>query len=88
MQDLNSFEEVTWFTSAYLIAMASITPLAGRLCQIFRPQTYVLVSCLILAIGQLVTGTARDLTAYLVGRVIMGVGTCFVVLFEGGILMC
>jgi len=55
--------------------MASITPLAGRLCQIFRPQTYVLVSCLILAVGQLVAGTAPDLTAYLIGRVIMGVGT-------------
>lgn len=55
--------------------MASITPLAGRLCQIFRPQSYVLVSCLILAIGQLVAGTAKNLEAYLVGRVIMGVGT-------------
>lgn len=55
--------------------MASITPLAGRLCQIFRPQSYVLASCVILAIGELVAGTAKNLTAYLVGRVIMGVGT-------------
>jgi predicted MFS family arabinose efflux permease len=30
---------------------------------------------LILAVGQLVTGTAKDLQAYLIGRVIMGVGT-------------
>jgi len=73
-EDLNAYESVTWFTSAYLIATGSITPLAGRLCQIFRPQSYVLVSAFILAVGQLVTGTARNLEVYLVGRVIMGVG--------------
>ncbi|KKK14409.1 hypothetical protein P175DRAFT_0456321 [Aspergillus ochraceoroseus IBT 24754] len=72
--DLDAFEETTWFNSAYMIAMSSVTPLAGRLTQIFTPRIYVLFSCMILSIGLFVTASAPNLSVFLLGRALSGFG--------------
>ncbi|KAJ9298604.1 hypothetical protein DTO271G3_3571 [Paecilomyces variotii] len=72
--DLDAFSEVTWFTSSFLIAMSSITPLGGRLSQIFSPRNYILGSSIVMAIGLLITSLAKTLWVFLLGRVITGGG--------------
>lgn len=54
--------------------MSSITPLAGKLCQIFQPRTYVLMSSLLFTIGAIVTSAASTLPVFLLGRVLTGAG--------------
>lgn len=73
-EDLDAFAETSWFTSAYLISMSSVSPLAGRLSQIFSPRYCVLVAAVLFAIGSLVTSQAQRLAVFLLGRVITGVG--------------
>ncbi|KAE8354724.1 major facilitator superfamily domain-containing protein [Aspergillus coremiiformis] len=73
-EDLDAFSETTWFNSAYLIAMSSVTPLAGRLSQIFTPRVYILVSCVIISIGLFITAAARTLSVFLLGRALTGCG--------------
>ncbi|KAE8153153.1 major facilitator superfamily domain-containing protein [Aspergillus avenaceus] len=72
--DLDAFSETTWFNSAYLIAASSVTPLAGRLSQIFTPRVYVLFSCVVLSIGLFITAASRNLTVFLLGRALTGCG--------------
>lgn len=72
--ELKATSSVTWFASAYLISITSITPVAGRLCQIFTPRVYLLASIVVKALGLLVTSTARSIPVFLVGRVLTGVG--------------
>ncbi|KAL2825031.1 major facilitator superfamily domain-containing protein [Aspergillus cavernicola] len=72
--DLNAFGDTTWFNSAFMIAMSSVTPLAGRLTQIFTPRVYVLFSCVMLAIGLFVTAAAPKLSVFLLGRALTGTG--------------
>ncbi|MCJ1438454.1 hypothetical protein MMC27_007844 [Xylographa pallens] len=72
--DLDAFAQVSWFTSAYLIAMASMSPLAGRLSQIFSPRWCIFISTLIFAIGAFITSGAANLTTFLLGRAITGIG--------------
>ncbi|PWY87425.1 MFS general substrate transporter [Aspergillus heteromorphus CBS 117.55] len=72
--DLDAFSETTWFNSAFLIAMSSITPLSGRLAQIFTPRVYILFSCTLLSVGLFVTATAPTLAIFLLGRVLTGCG--------------
>jgi MFS family permease len=76
--DLGASSEVSWFTSAYLIAITSITPVAGRLCTIFTSRVYLLASIVIQACGLLATSQARSLGAFLVGRAVTGVGSAAV----------
>ncbi|KAL4895305.1 putative transporter [Aspergillus ambiguus] len=73
--DLDAFSETTWFNSAYLIAASSVTPLAGRLSQIFTPRVHILFSCIVLAIGLFITAGAQSLPVFLLGRAISGCGS-------------
>ncbi|GLA75074.1 hypothetical protein AtubIFM55763_006336 [Aspergillus tubingensis] len=72
--DLDAFSETTWFNSAFLIAMSSLTPLSGRLSQIFTPRVYILFSCTLLSIGLFVTALAPTLAVFLLGRALTGCG--------------
>lgn len=54
--------------------MSSISPLAGRLCQIFSPRTCIFVSSIIFALGAIVVSIAPAFASFLVGRVVMGIG--------------
>ncbi|OAP64614.1 hypothetical protein AYL99_00586 [Fonsecaea erecta] len=76
--DLGVSSEVSWFTSAYLIAITSITPVAGRLCTIFSPRVYLLASVVVEAAGLFITSRARSLAVFLVGRAVTGVGSASV----------
>ncbi|OGE50483.1 hypothetical protein PENARI_c016G06021 [Penicillium arizonense] len=73
--DLDAFAEASWFTSAYMIAMSSITPLAGRLSQIFTPRLYVVFSTTLLAIGLFISAAAPTLAVFLLGRAVAGCGS-------------
>ncbi|RHZ49831.1 putative MFS multidrug transporter [Aspergillus thermomutatus] len=74
-EDLDAFSETTWFNSAYLIAMSSVSPLAGRLCQIFTARNYNLFSVTILSLGLFVTAVSRSLPVFLFGRALSGCGS-------------
>ena len=65
---------ITWLTAAYLIAVTSLTPLAGRLSQIFTPRIYLLASICVQACGLLVTSQAPTYPLFLLGRAITGAG--------------
>ncbi|PYH48565.1 putative MFS multidrug transporter [Aspergillus saccharolyticus JOP 1030-1] len=72
--EFDAFSVATWFSSVFLIAYSSITPLSGRLCQIFTPRVYVLFTTSLLALGLFVTASAPSLTVFLLGRAIAGCG--------------
>ena len=58
----------------FKIAMSSTSPLSARLAQIFSPRSCVFFSAVLFAIGGIVTSQASDLSTFLVGRAITGVG--------------
>ncbi|KAL1962278.1 hypothetical protein VTN77DRAFT_9868 [Rasamsonia byssochlamydoides] len=55
--------------------MSSRTPLSGRLSQIFSPQTFLLLTSIILSAGLFITATAPTLPVFLLGRVVTGCGS-------------
>ncbi|KUI74235.1 Vacuolar basic amino acid transporter 1 [Cytospora mali] len=73
-EELEAYELVMWFTSAYLITVASCAPLAGRLATIFSPGVMILFSGFFFAIGAIVTSQAHSFTIFILGRVLTGIG--------------
>ncbi|KAF4616203.1 hypothetical protein G7Y89_g15203 [Cudoniella acicularis] len=73
-EDLDAFASASWFTSSYLIAMSSISPLTAKLAQIFSPRICIFVGSLLFSLGGIVTSQAPDLATFLVGRAISGIG--------------
>ncbi|KAI0551650.1 major facilitator superfamily domain-containing protein [Xylaria curta] len=72
--DLDAYENAMWFTTSFLVAMSSMSPLIGKLSTIFSPRSMVLVSSVLFAIGCLVTSQARTFAGFIIGRVITGLG--------------
>ena len=72
--DLDAYELVTWFTSAYLVSMSSFAPVMGRLSATFSPRRCIFVSSIFFAFGALVTASASTFEHFIVGRAIAGAG--------------
>ncbi|OLN85575.1 Vacuolar basic amino acid transporter 1 [Colletotrichum chlorophyti] len=73
-EDLDSYEDAMWFTSSYLISMASLAPLFGRLATIFSPRSLVLPLGGFFAVGGVVTSQARSFWGFIFGRILTGMG--------------
>lgn len=73
-EDLDAFAAASWFTSSYLIAMSSTSPLSARLAQIFSPRPCVLVASILFAVGGVIASQAPTLRYFLIGRAIQGLG--------------
>ncbi|KAI0386705.1 MFS general substrate transporter [Hypomontagnella monticulosa] len=72
--DLDAYEEAMWFTTAFLVAMSSSTPLAGKLASIFSPRAIVLAASTLFATGCLITSQAHSFPVFIVGRLVTGLG--------------
>ncbi|KAI1284066.1 major facilitator superfamily domain-containing protein [Xylaria sp. FL0933] len=72
--DLDAYENAMWFTTSFLVALSSMSPLTGKLATIFSPRSMVLVSSALFATGCLVTSQARSFAVFITGRVITGLG--------------
>ncbi|KAI1438461.1 major facilitator superfamily domain-containing protein [Xylaria sp. CBS 124048] len=72
--DLDAYEDAMWFTTSFLVAMSSTSPLTGKLAVVFSPRKMMLVSSLLFSLGCLITSLAQSFTVFIVGRVITGLG--------------
>ncbi|KAK7398445.1 hypothetical protein QQX98_012169 [Neonectria punicea] len=63
-----------WFSSAYLIPMSSLAPVAGRLATIFAPRSLILPVAAFLAAGSWLCATAGSFAGFVAGRGVAGVG--------------
>jgi MFS family permease len=72
--ELAAYEEAMWFTSAFLIAMSSMSPLVGRLASVISSGTLILATSAVFAVGGVIASQAASFGAFMVGRVICGVG--------------
>jgi len=69
-----SIQEITWVTTAYMIAMVLIMPLTGFLGSFFGQKRVYLVSLVLFTIGSVLCGTARSLEMLVLWRILQGIG--------------
>ncbi|GFP56421.1 MFS transporter M2 [Trichoderma asperellum] len=81
-KDLRSPSQTMWFTTSYLIASSSLTPLAGSLATTFSPRSVVLPSAVLFSLGSLVASQAHSFPVFMLGRVVMGFGGAGVVVMS------
>jgi MFS family permease len=75
MQDFNvPYSTSAWIFSAYLIVAAVMTPIAGKLSDIYGKKKVLLVLLAIYIAGTTAGGLANNISFLLISRIIQGVG--------------
>ncbi len=69
-----SIQEITWISTAYMIAMVLVMPLTGFLGGFFGQKRVYLASMVIFVAASALCGTARSLPALIFYRVLQGLG--------------
>ena len=75
MQDFNiPYSTAAWIFSAYLIVAAVMTPIAGKLSDIYGSKKILLTLLVLYIVGVVVGGFSENISFLLASRVIQGVG--------------
>ncbi len=69
-----SIQEITWISTAYMIAMVLVMPLTGFLGGFFGQKRVYLFSIVLFVLGSALCGTAHSLTALIFYRILQGLG--------------
>jgi DHA2 family multidrug resistance protein len=69
-----SIQEITWISTAYMIAMVLVMPLTGFLGGFFGQKRVYLISMVTFVAASAMCGTARSLTTLVIYRIIQGFG--------------
>jgi MFS transporter, DHA2 family, multidrug resistance protein len=69
-----SIQEITWISTAYMVAMVLVMPLTGFLGGFFGQKRVYLASMVLFVAGSALCGTARSLPVLVFYRVLQGLG--------------
>ncbi|MBU3870027.1 MFS transporter [Streptomyces sp. 4503] len=73
-QDLDGFDDIAWVSAAYLLASTAVTPLWGKLGDMFGRKRLYLASTTLFLIASVACGLAQNLPELIGARVLQGVG--------------
>ena len=69
-----SYNTASWILTAYLIAGAVMTPISGKLSDIYGRKKMVLIIMVIYIIGIFLGGLSSNITILIISRIIQGIG--------------
>ena len=72
--DLGGLEHISWVTSAYLLAQTAVTPLYGKLGDLYGRKPILQTAVVIFLIGSALCGQAQSMTALIAFRAVQGLG--------------
>jgi EmrB/QacA subfamily drug resistance transporter len=81
--DLNGLDRLAWVTTAYLVTSTTMTPIAGKLGDLFGRKPFLLIGMVGFVIMSALCGGAQDMTQLIVARGIQGIfgGVLFATVF-------
>ena len=72
--ELGGLERLAWVVTAYLLAQTIVTPLYGRLGDLYGRKRVLQVAVVVFLVGSALCGMAQDMTQLIAFRAIQGLG--------------
>ncbi|KAI9105494.1 major facilitator superfamily domain-containing protein [Phlyctochytrium arcticum] len=73
-QDFNTFSQIAWIGTSYLLTATAVSPTYGKLADIFGRKPMFIFALAVFEIGSVICGAAQSMIMLIVGRAIAGVG--------------
>ena len=82
--DLNGLDRLAWVTTAYLVTSTTMTPIAGKLGDLFGRKPFLLAGMIGFVVASAFCGLSQDMTQLIVFRGIQGIfgGVLFATVFS------
>jgi EmrB/QacA subfamily drug resistance transporter len=74
VDDLGGLEHISWVTSAYLLAQTAVTPLYGKLGDLYGRKRILQTAVLVFLAGSALCGLAGSMTELIAFRAVQGLG--------------
>lgn len=81
VKELGGFELYAWNFAAYMITSTVLTPIAGRLSDLFGRKTVFAAGMFVFMIGSLLCGSAQTMLQLVLFRAVQGIGAGMMVSF-------
>ena len=83
VSDLNGLDRLAWVTTAYLVTSTTMTPIAGKLGDLFGRKPFMLAGMIGFVLASALCGLAQDMTQLILFRGIQGLfgGVLFATVF-------
>src|SRR3954471_5775267 len=72
--DLGGLDHISWVVTSYLLAMTIVTPLYGKLGDLYGRKRVLQAALVIFLIGSVLCGLAQGMTQLIAFRAIQGLG--------------
>lgn len=72
--DLGGLEHISWVVTAYLLAQTVVTPLYGKLGDLYGRKVMLLIALVVFLAGSALCGLAQGMTSLIVFRFLQGLG--------------
>jgi MFS family permease len=72
--DLGGLAHISWITSAYLLAQTAVTPVYGKLGDLFGRKRILQSAVVLFLAGSALCGLSRSMTALIAFRAVQGLG--------------
>jgi EmrB/QacA subfamily drug resistance transporter len=84
VSELNGLDRLAWVTTAYLVTSTTMTPIAGKLGDLFGRKPFLLAGMIGFVVASAFCGLAQDMTQLIVFRGIQGIfgGVLFATVFS------
>ena len=81
--DLNGLDRLAWVTTAYLVTSTTVTPIAGKLGDLFGRKPFLLAGIVGFVVTSALCGLSQDMTQLIVARGVQGIfgGVLFATVF-------
>lgn len=83
--DFNSFGDVGWYASSFLLTASAFCLLLGRIYSFYSPKWVYLILIAVFEIGSLICAVAPNSITFIVGRAIAGLGSAGIM--QGSIVL-
>lgn len=81
----HSIDDIGWYSSAYLLPLMSLQPTFGKIYSYYRVKPVFLGAMFTFELGSIICATAQTSYAFIVGRVVAGVGAAAI--YAGGMVI-
>src|SRR3954464_12675152 len=72
--DLGGLEHISWVVTAYLLATTAVTPIYGKLGDLYGRKRVLQVAIVIFLLGSALCGAAQGMTELILFRAVQGLG--------------